>query len=354
MTEITLFDYANMPVETATEVRAAAERIRVRMKRTAEDIIAIGLDLIEVKSRLSHGAFLPWIEAEFGMTDRTAARFMQVAEVYGNKFDIMSNLTPTVLYELAAPSTPEPVRQIVEAKAEANESVTVEEVKRLKREIADKEAEAKRAEQDAIRAKREAEAEKAKSADLLGQVNMLKENAEAVRLKAEQEAEAKAAAERQRLLAEIEAAKSESERVREEAERAADAQAEAAAEAALAKVDGEVKAARQKEAEARRAVERLKEQKEFLDGKIREHQDYLAKIKGAEVEAKEILDSLEKLTEVLVAAQLVFMDLDYEHDEHVLKKVRVASDHCRKMADMMDASLAPRLVYDADNAQDFG
>lgn len=52
----------------------------------------------------------------------------------------MSNLTPTVLYELAAPSTPEPVRQIVEQKADAGESVSVEEVKRLKRELADKDA----------------------------------------------------------------------------------------------------------------------------------------------------------------------------------------------------------------------
>lgn len=96
-----------------------------RMKRTVEDIIAIGQDLIAVKEKLSHGAFLPWIEAEFGMKQAAAYRFMQVAENYGGKLINFVNLSPSVLYELAAPSTPEPVRQAVEAKAEAGESVSV-------------------------------------------------------------------------------------------------------------------------------------------------------------------------------------------------------------------------------------
>lgn len=47
----------NSSAETVTEVRTAAERIRVRMKRTAEDIVAVGLDLIAIKERLPHGPF---------------------------------------------------------------------------------------------------------------------------------------------------------------------------------------------------------------------------------------------------------------------------------------------------------
>ncbi|MCC0067115.1 MAG: DUF3102 domain-containing protein [Rhodovulum sp.] len=77
-----------------------------------------------MKAKLPHGGFMPWIEAEFGMTDQSARRFMQVAERYG-KSNIMLDLTPTALFELAAPSTPEPVRELVEAKAEAGERVAI-------------------------------------------------------------------------------------------------------------------------------------------------------------------------------------------------------------------------------------
>lgn len=63
----------------------------------------IGRDLIAVKERLPHGQFLPWLEAEFGMSKITAQRFMGVAETYGDKSFTVKHLSPTALYELAAP-----------------------------------------------------------------------------------------------------------------------------------------------------------------------------------------------------------------------------------------------------------
>jgi hypothetical protein len=60
------------------------------------------------------GLFSKWIDVEFGMTERHAQRFMTVAAAYGSKSDIMSGLSPTALYELTAPSTPEDVRAEVE------------------------------------------------------------------------------------------------------------------------------------------------------------------------------------------------------------------------------------------------
>lgn len=345
MGDVSLFDYAGIAVDTATDVRAAAERIRVRMKRTAEDIIAIGLDLIAAKERLPHGAFLPWIEAEFGMAGQTARRFMQVAEAYGDKNNIMLNLTPTALYELAAPSTPEPVRQIVEQKAEAGESITVEEVKRLKRELADKDTAAKKAEQVADRAKREAEAEKAKANDLLGQVNMLKENADAVRIKAEKEAEAKAAAERQRLLSEIETAKADAERVRQEVEDAARTQAEAAAQAELAKIDSDVRAARKKEAEARAAVDRLREQKGRLDAMIREQQDVAKRLSSVDHEVGELLKSADEIIRQQAMFMLVVDDVEFQadHPEKLRRVVAQLADQCGKMQGVLSSLYNHRL-----------
>jgi hypothetical protein len=65
---------------------------------------------------LGHGGFLPWIDREFGMSDQTAHRFIHVANMAGQIPQIVE-FQPSVLYALAAPSTPEEVRTVVAEKA---------------------------------------------------------------------------------------------------------------------------------------------------------------------------------------------------------------------------------------------
>ena len=101
--------------------REAAERIKLRLCRSAEDIIEIGRDLLSVKERIGHGNFLPWIEAEFGMSQPTASRFMNVARAYGDKVFTVNSLDPGALYELAAPKTPPEVREEIERMIEAGD-----------------------------------------------------------------------------------------------------------------------------------------------------------------------------------------------------------------------------------------
>ena len=91
------------------DLAAIANRIRERFRRTTSDIIDTGRDLQIVKNRLGHGPFLAWIDAEFGMTARSAQRYMLVAEFAAGKNDIVSHLSPTVAYQLAAPSTPQAI-----------------------------------------------------------------------------------------------------------------------------------------------------------------------------------------------------------------------------------------------------
>lgn len=130
------FDYAMLPVDAALNARAAAERIKLRLKRTVEDIIEIGRELTAVKADLPHGHFLPWIAAEFEMSQQTANNFTSVYERFGNgKLPIISNLNPTILYALSAPSTPESVIDKALEKAESGEKVTVADVKDWKAEI---------------------------------------------------------------------------------------------------------------------------------------------------------------------------------------------------------------------------
>lgn len=127
------FDYGTVPAPIAVEAREAAQRIRLRLRRSAEDIIEIGRDLLAVKASLPHGSFLPWIEAEFGMGHSTADRFMQVAKVYGSKLPTLGNLPLSALYELAAPKTPVEVREEVERLLAAGEIVTKATVDALRR-----------------------------------------------------------------------------------------------------------------------------------------------------------------------------------------------------------------------------
>lgn len=114
MLQINGFDYAVLDPVVAGEAKAVAERIRARMRSSFLDT---GRDLIVMKQRLDHGQFGAWIKAEFDMTERTAQRFMGAAELVEQKPDIVSDLPQTVLYALAAPSTPPQIMDEMEAAA---------------------------------------------------------------------------------------------------------------------------------------------------------------------------------------------------------------------------------------------
>lgn len=135
------FNYGVMPLNDAMELKASAERIKVRLKRTADDIIEIGKELIAAKEKCGHGNFEIWLQAEFDMTDRSARRFIQVAETFGDKTDTVSVLNATALYALSAPSTNEEVRTEVLQRIENGENVTTTEIEKLKKQLKEVNAE---------------------------------------------------------------------------------------------------------------------------------------------------------------------------------------------------------------------
>ncbi len=103
------FDYAALPVDAALNARAAAERIKLRLKRTVEDIIEIGRELTAVKPSLE-GRFDAWFESETGLERTAAYRFVGAFEKFGNgALHNATSFSPTVIYLLSAPSTPESV-----------------------------------------------------------------------------------------------------------------------------------------------------------------------------------------------------------------------------------------------------
>ena len=113
----------------AKELVNIAERIRARIRRTTEDWIETGRDLIQVKDTLKHGEFITWISAEFDMTSRTAQRYMQVAKWAEGKNDIVSHLPLTTIHLLATKTTPEEIKAKVISDIGAGKPIDMHDVK---------------------------------------------------------------------------------------------------------------------------------------------------------------------------------------------------------------------------------
>src|SRR5258708_34037804 len=76
------FDYESLKMggDTISLVMTKTEETKGLLKRTAENIIQVGQNLVAVKDMLPHGAFQPWLQVEFSMSYPTADNFMRVAE----------------------------------------------------------------------------------------------------------------------------------------------------------------------------------------------------------------------------------------------------------------------------------
>ena len=108
-TAIVGFNYDLLPPDVAQVAQKAALYIKARLN---DSLIEIGKGLRIAKKSLGRGLFGKWVRAEFGMTMRTAQRHMAAARLAA-KSDTVSLLSPTALYALSAPTTPNAVRENV-------------------------------------------------------------------------------------------------------------------------------------------------------------------------------------------------------------------------------------------------
>lgn len=103
-----LFDYSILPLDLASDAIQIAARIKGRL---VGGYIATGHDLIEMKDRLGHGRFGAWLTAEFGLSVRSAERYMAAARFSTANCDTVSDLLPTTMQALAAPSLSNEARE---------------------------------------------------------------------------------------------------------------------------------------------------------------------------------------------------------------------------------------------------
>lgn len=130
-----IYDYELVPEEYRDEVRRSAMSIKFRLKRAAEDILIIGQELKNTKSRLLYGQYTQWLDIEFGLSIRMAQRFVNVLERLGSRNDIMSFLPPTALYMLSAKSTPDEAIEEVEKRIQNGHRIGVSQVQAVIREV---------------------------------------------------------------------------------------------------------------------------------------------------------------------------------------------------------------------------
>ena len=118
------FDYSALDAETASNLRAQANRIRKRVGKATQDLIDIGCDLLAAKKNLlDHGEFIKWVESEVGIARRTAQAYMAIAKLTDENGAAIALLPPTTAHRLAAKSTPSEVVSEVVAKAKSGDVV---------------------------------------------------------------------------------------------------------------------------------------------------------------------------------------------------------------------------------------
>ncbi|MEW6732433.1 MAG: DUF3102 domain-containing protein, partial [Acidobacteriota bacterium] len=137
------FDYNLISGQIRGPLKDRTARLHRLMKKSADDVIEIGKILIEVKGWLGHGEFRGWLKLEFGWSHDTASRYINIAQEYGEdplKVSQIATLSPSILYLLVSPSTPEEARNeifrlVEERKEEGKDGLKVKEAKHVIKEI---------------------------------------------------------------------------------------------------------------------------------------------------------------------------------------------------------------------------
>ncbi|WP_138505850.1 DUF3102 domain-containing protein [Nostoc sp. PA-18-2419] len=122
---VTGFDYDILDSEQRIVIQQRTGEIKERLRRSAQDIWEIGHKLAEVRSQLKHGQFETWLKAEFGWSRRTAYNFINVYETLAERANLAQiDIATSALYLLAAPSTPQNVREELLQRAHQGETIT--------------------------------------------------------------------------------------------------------------------------------------------------------------------------------------------------------------------------------------
>jgi predicted transcriptional regulator len=124
------FDYEAIPPEHRETLREDACRIRKRLVETAVGVMEIGERLHRSHELLPHGAWLPWLVAETGMSEQWSRNCIDVFLRFRNDAAIFAELdvalAPTAIVRLAG--APEAAYQEIVDRVRAGERIRVSDV----------------------------------------------------------------------------------------------------------------------------------------------------------------------------------------------------------------------------------
>lgn len=116
LTGLSEFPYKAMSRSDANKLHDVAVRIR---GRESKSLIEDGRDFIRIKDLLDHGQFTDWLNREdLPYNKKSAQRAMSVARMCDGRSKHLEALPVSVLYDLAAKSIPDAVKDAVSAEAD--------------------------------------------------------------------------------------------------------------------------------------------------------------------------------------------------------------------------------------------
>jgi len=101
------------------------------LKRTAQDIIDLSQICHEYHEEFGYQEYIRWVKEDLGISKRLGLSWLNVYEKFGSANFAPIDIQPSVLYLLAAPSTPESAREEAIEKAEAGESLSHKQAQEL-------------------------------------------------------------------------------------------------------------------------------------------------------------------------------------------------------------------------------
>ena len=129
--EIKSFNYQQLNPKVRDEIQELTVDIKSRLRRCAQDIYVIGRNLCQIKQQLKHGEFRIWLKSEFDWSVSAANKFMHVSQRFHLDDLEEVEISPSALYMLAAPSTPQEVRTQALTKAKQGQTITFSFAKQL-------------------------------------------------------------------------------------------------------------------------------------------------------------------------------------------------------------------------------
>jgi hypothetical protein len=129
------FDYETLSLQQRVSVQRVAAEIKEHLRHTAQTIWRIGEKLVQARSQLEYRQFSAWLKVEFGWSQRTAYNFINVYQAFPELANFARmDISISALYLLAAPSTPQEIRNHFLNCAIAGEKINYKEIQKAIRE----------------------------------------------------------------------------------------------------------------------------------------------------------------------------------------------------------------------------